>query len=165
MRAQMLGDLWRSPILHWERPIPPWDCRGGLVNSSLFKQRQRIETMAKNTTLFLRAKILEQTQERWCNEEQAQGEQRGKNVLPIDSWLEPLAITAITILGCAYMGHLAIYAGCLNLLIVIWSITAIAILLFFAIYSIAMFVQLCLIWHIKWGANSESNGSEIITTC
>jgi hypothetical protein len=47
-----------------------------------------------------------------------------------------IAIATIMIIGCAFIGHLAIYAGCLNPLILLWLITAIATLLFFVIYSI-----------------------------
>ena len=38
--------------------------------------------------------------------------------MPIDIQSEPLAITAITIVGWAYVGHLAIYAGCSNPVII-----------------------------------------------
>jgi hypothetical protein len=54
----------------------------------------------------------------------------------IDIRWEPLAIATITIVGCTYMGHLAIYAGCLNQIIVFWSIMAIAIILFYGTFAI-----------------------------
>jgi hypothetical protein len=57
--------------------------------------------------------------------------------MPINIQSKPIAIAAITIIGCAFISHLAIYAGCLNPLIVLWSIAAIATLLFFAIHWIA----------------------------
>ncbi len=48
-RTEFQGPL----ILCWERPAPPWDCRGGLVDSSLFKQRsRRITTIKKYLLLF-----------------------------------------------------------------------------------------------------------------
>ncbi len=54
----------------------------------------------------------------------------------IDIQSEPLAIATITIVGCTYVGHLAIYAGCLNPVIVLWLVTAIAIILFYGIFAI-----------------------------
>jgi hypothetical protein len=56
--------------------------------------------------------------------------------MPIDVQSELIAIATITIIGCAFIGHLAIYAGCQNPLIVLWLITAIATLLFFTIHLI-----------------------------
>ena len=57
-----------------------------------------------------------------------------KPTMSIDIQSKPIVIAAITIIGCAFIGHLAIYAGRFNPLIVLWSITAIATLLFFAIH-------------------------------
>ncbi len=54
----------------------------------------------------------------------------------IDIRLEPLGIAMTTIVGCAYVGHLVIYAGCLNPVIVLWLVTAIAIILFYGIFAI-----------------------------
>ncbi len=59
------------------------------------------------------------------------------NDMPIDIQSKPIAIAAIMIIGCAFIGHLAIYAGCLNPLIMLWSIRAIATLHFFAVHLIA----------------------------
>ncbi len=51
--ARPRTEFWGSLILCWERPAPPWDCRGGLVGSSLFKQRsRRITTIKKYLLLF-----------------------------------------------------------------------------------------------------------------
>jgi hypothetical protein len=58
------------------------------------------------------------------------------STMPIDIQSKPIAIATIPIIGCTFIGHLAIYAGCFNPLIVLWSITAIAILQFFAIHLI-----------------------------
>ncbi len=60
----------------------------------------------------------------------------------IDIWSELLAIATITIVGCRYMGHLAIYAGCLKLVIVFWSVMVIAIILFYGTFAITL-----LQWH------------------
>jgi hypothetical protein len=57
--------------------------------------------------------------------------------MPINVQSKLISIAAITIIGCAFVGHLTNYAGCLNPLIALWSITAIATLIFFAIHSIA----------------------------
>jgi hypothetical protein len=65
-----------------------------------------------------------------------QADRNQTNNMPIDIQSKPIAIAAITIIGCAFIGHLAIYAGCLNPLIRLWSITAIVTLVFFAIYLI-----------------------------
>ena len=58
--------------------------------------------------------------------------------MPIDIRSEPLAIAMITIVGSAYVGHLAIYAGCLNPVIVLWSVTVITIILFYGIFAITL---------------------------
>jgi hypothetical protein len=58
-------------------------------------------------------------------------------MMPIDIQSKPIAIAAIMIIRCTFIGHLAIYAGCLNSLIVLWLIMAMATLLFFAIHLIA----------------------------
>ncbi len=51
--ARPCAEFRGSLILSWERPAPPWDCRGGLVDSSLFKQRsRRITTIKKYILLF-----------------------------------------------------------------------------------------------------------------
>ncbi len=49
---------------------------------------------------------------------------------------KPIAIAAITIIECAFIGPLTIYTGYLNPLIVLWSITAMETLLFCVMYSI-----------------------------
>jgi hypothetical protein len=56
--------------------------------------------------------------------------------MPIDIRLEPLAIAVIRIVGCTYVGHLAIYARCLNMVIVLRSVTSIATILFYGIFAI-----------------------------
>jgi hypothetical protein len=58
-------------------------------------------------------------------------------MMPINIQSKLIAIATITIIECAFIGHLAIYIGCLNPLIVLWLVTAIATLLFFAIHLIA----------------------------
>jgi hypothetical protein len=57
--------------------------------------------------------------------------------MPIYIPSKPIAIAAITIIGCMFIGYLAIYVGCFNPLIVLWLIMAITILSFFRIHLIA----------------------------
>ncbi len=63
---------------------------------------------------------------------------RVKRGMPIDIQSEPLAIAVTTIVGCAYVGHLVIYAGCLSPVIVLWLVTAITIMLFYGIFAITL---------------------------
>ncbi len=58
--------------------------------------------------------------------------------MPIDIRSEPLAIAAIRIISCAYVGHLATYTECLNPIIILWWVTAIAIILFYGIFAMRM---------------------------
>jgi hypothetical protein len=74
----MLGDLWRSSIFCCKRQAPPWDCHGGLVNSSLFKERQGWKNGGKKYYIILQAMIHKQTQENGVMREKLQGKQGGE---------------------------------------------------------------------------------------
>ncbi len=58
--------------------------------------------------------------------------------MPIDIRSEPLAIAVITTVGSAYVGHLAICAGCLNPVIVLWLVTVIANILYYGIFAMTL---------------------------
>jgi hypothetical protein len=56
--------------------------------------------------------------------------------MPIDIRAEPTCIATICIFGCSFVGNLALYAGCGNPLVVLFTVLIVGIILFESIHAI-----------------------------